>query len=209
MSWISSLYPSSSFASNYGTITGTIYFTDGVSQVQGINVIARLIDDPNTPQDESRRVAVSAISGYLFTGNPGQSVTANMPDPNENNTGGDRTGSRDPKLIGFYQIAVPPGTYTVEVEAVFPAFVSDSGIGPLSPPVALPGGQPEFWNKDESAFDYPQQRDTITIHPGDRVTGTDIILNGTLPRFDQFEDSGALLDTPLSRPLGIALEVVG
>jgi hypothetical protein len=209
VSWISSLYPNANFVSNYGTISGRIYFSDGVSQVQGVNVIARMLDDPSTLPDESRRVAVSAISGYLFTGNPGQSVTANMPGPNENNTAGDTTGSRDPSLIGYYQIAVPPGTYTVEVEAVYPSFVSDSGIGPLSPPVALPGGIPEFWNKDESAFDFPLQRDTITINPGDRVTGIDIILNNTPPRFDQYEDSGALFDAPLVTPLALSAEVCG
>jgi hypothetical protein len=209
VSVISSLYPNAGFASNYGTISGTVYFSDGISQAQGINVIARLVDDPSTFQDESRRAAVSSISGYLFTGNPGQSVTATMSDPKENNTSGDRNGSRDPSLIGYYQMAVPPGTYTVEVEAVYPSFVADSGIGPLSPPVALPGGTPKFWNKNTSAFDFPLQRDTITIHPGDKITGIDIILNGTPPRFDQYEDSGALFDAPLASPLGLNNEVLG
>jgi hypothetical protein len=208
ISTISSLYPSASFASNYGTISGRIYFSDGVSQFQGVNVIARAVDNPNTPPDESRRMAVSSISGYLFTGNPGQSFTASMSDPNENNTAGDAAGSRDAQLRGYFQIAVPPGTYTVEIEAVFPSFVSDSGIGPLSPPVAL-SAPPEFWNKDESAFDNPLQRDVITINPGDNVTGIDIILNGTQSQFDQYEDSGALLDPPLAQPLRLGLEVCG
>src|SRR5207237_10464450 len=92
----SSLYPNASFVSNYRTISGTIYFPDAVSQVQGVNVIARAVDDPRTPQDESRRIALSAVSGYLFTGNPGQSITASMPEPNENNTNGDPDGSRNP-----------------------------------------------------------------------------------------------------------------
>jgi hypothetical protein len=210
VSMISSLYPNpATYAGNYGTISGTVLFSDGVSQVQGVNVIARLVDDQGTPQDESRRVAVSSISGYLFTGNPGQSVTANMPDPNEPNTGGDRDGTRNPQRIGYYQIAVPPGTYTVEVEAIFPSFVSDSGIGPLSPPVALPGSTPKFWNKNSSAFDFPLQRDTITVSPGDNIQGIDIILNSTPPRFDQFEDSGALFDPPLSLLLTGAHEVWG
>ncbi|MBV9075421.1 MAG: hypothetical protein JOZ10_17485 [Acidobacteria bacterium] len=203
VSAISSLYPSGSFASNYGTISGRIYFSDGVSQFQGANVIARVVDDPRTATDESRRIAVSAISGYLFTGNPGQSFTASMPDPNENNTAGDLTGSRDSSLIGYYQIAVPPGTYTVEVESIFDQFVSDSGIGPLSPPVLLAGPN-EFWDKNESAFDYAAQRDTITVNPGDKITGIDIILNGTKPQFDQYEDSGELFDSPLASPLKMA-----
>jgi hypothetical protein len=206
VAWISTLYPSASFASSYATISGTIYFPDGVSQFQGANVIARAPDDPATAQDESRRVAVSAVSGYLFTANPGQSVTASLPDSFENNTNGDLNGSRNPQLIGYYRIAVPPGTYTVEVESIYSAFVSGSSVGPLSPPVPLIGG-PEFWNKDESAFDLPLQRDTITVHAGDKITGVDIILNGQTPRFDVFEDSGGLFDAPLALPLGLGAEV--
>jgi hypothetical protein len=194
VSWISSLYPNNP-STNYGTISGIIYFNDGVSPMQGANVIARIIDDPGTEPDESRRVAVSAVSGYLYTGNPGQSVTAIL-GGTENNTNGSSSGSRNPALIGYYKISVPPGTYTVEVEEVYNAFTSGSSVGPLDPPVALPGG-PEFWNNDESAFDFVMKRDTITVTAGENVTGIDIILNDTNPRFDQFEDNGKLLDPPL------------
>ncbi len=206
VAWVSTLYPSASFASSYATISGTIYFYDGISQFQGANVIARVVDDPATAQDESRRVAVSVISGYLFTGNPGQSVTASLPESFENNTNGDPNGSRNSQLIGYYQIAVPPGTYTVEVESIYYAFVGGSGVGPLSSPVALAGAA-EFWNKDESAFDFSLQRDTITVHAGDKITGIDIILNGQFLRFDQYEDSGGLFDAPFALPLGMGAEV--
>jgi hypothetical protein len=97
-------------------------------------------------------------------------------------------------LIGYYQIALPPGTYTVEVETVFNGFTGGSSVGPLDPPVPLPF--PEFWNMDETAYDFPLQRDTITVHAGDAITGIDIILNDQSPRFDQYEDSGQLLDAP-------------
>jgi hypothetical protein len=204
--WISKLYPNASYAGNYGTISGTIFFSDGISQLQGANVIARAADDPSTPQDESRRMAVSVISGFLFTGNPGQSITADVPDPLEHNDGGSPNGSRRPQLIGHYEIPVPPGTYTVEVESIFGAFQSDSGIGPLSPPVPLPGPA-EFWNKDESAFDFPLQQDVITVHAGDNITGIDIILNKTPGRFDDNEDSGALFDPPMQDALAGDMEV--
>ena len=200
VSWISRLYPNTTTVSEFGTISGTIFFADGITPVQGANVIARLVDDPSTSEDESRRVAVSAVSGYLFTGNPGQSLTASMGTATENNTNGSQTGSRTPSLIGYYEIAVPPGTYTVEVESVFGAFVAGSGVGPLDPPVAIPGAA-EFWNQDESAFDYPLQRDTITVHPGDNIPGIDIILNTPYQRFDQYEDSGQLRDVPIASPL--------
>lgn len=206
LAWISSLYPNAGFTSNYAMISGTIYF--GKSQVpfQGANVIARLVDDPTTQEDESRRTAVSVVSGYAFTGNLGQEVTAALPDLHENNTNGDPTGSRNPQMIGYFQIFVPAGTYTVEVESVSPMFMGGSGVGPLSPaPPIRPW--PEFWNQDESAFDFPLQRDTITVHAGEKVTGIDIILNDSFPRFDQYEDGGALLDLPLTLPNTAAKDV--
>lgn len=189
--WISMLYPSATRATAYGTIKGKILFSDRQSQVQGVNVIARLVDDPSTPQDESRQFAYSAISGYLFTGNPGQTVSG------DNDTG-DSTGSRQPGLLGYYEIPVPPGTYTVEVESIDSTFTDGSSVGPLNPPINMPGYYTgdrnfEYWNLNESAFDYPLQRDTITVTPGGTVTGIDIILNGTPSQYDQFEDSGEVI----------------
>ncbi|MBS1849491.1 MAG: hypothetical protein JST79_01150 [Acidobacteria bacterium] len=196
--WISSLYPNASTVNSYGTISGVIYFSDGLTPVQGVNVIARLVDDPNTQENESRRVAVSAVSGYLFTGNPGQSVSAGIPQAPDN-TNGSTAGSRNPQLIGYYEMQVPPGTYTVEVESVYDQFTAGSSVGPLDPPISMPG-PPEFWNQNESAFDFLLQRDPVTVHAGDHVTGVDIILNQTIHRFDQYEDSGALFDSPLALP---------
>lgn len=203
LAWISSFYPNASTMQNFGTITGTIFFADGVSAAQGANVIARLVDDPSTPGDESRRVAVSAVSGYLFTGNPGQSVTTGA----SQNTNGSPSGSRNPAFIGFYEIALPPGTYTVEIESIYPGFIGGSGVGPINPP-AQTVTVPEFWNRDESAFDFPLQRDFITVHAGEEIDGVDIIMNAPFPRFDQNEDSGRLLDTPAILPLAPAKDVV-
>src|SRR6266568_9035210 len=78
--WISKLYPvlspppagKTSFNAAYGTITGTVLFSDGVTPAQGVNVIARNVNLP-------RRNAASAVSGFLFTGNPGQTVTCVNP----------------------------------------------------------------------------------------------------------------------------------
>lgn len=195
--WISSLYPGANTAANYGTISGTIFFGDGITPIQGVNVIVRQVDDPNTPEDESRRIAVSAVSGYLFTSNPGQSVTAALSNA-EDNTNGSPAGSRNPALIGYYQISVPPGVYTVEVESIYDQFVGGSSVGPLDPPVPMPGF-PKFWNQNGSPFDLPLQRDTITVHAGDRITGIDVILNAIPDRFDQFEDSGRLIDAPVMK----------
>lgn len=206
VAWISTLYPKD-LAANYATISGVIYFNDGLSPMQGANVIARQLDDPGTPEDESRRIAVSVVSGYAYTTNLGQSVTAIL-GGSEDNTNGSPPGSRNPALIGYYRINVPPGTYTVEVEEVYSAFIGGSSVGPVDPPVALPG-PPEFWNKDESAFDFPMQRDMITVTAGESVTGIDIILNDANPRFDQYEDNGNLIDPPIPLLLPASEEFAG
>jgi len=110
IAWVSKLYPDAGFSSSFGVISGTILFGDGLTPAQGVNVIARQVDDLGTPENEGRRVVVSAVSGYLFTGTPGQSVTGtNPPSP---------FGSRNPLLIGIFEIPVPPGSYRVEVESV-------------------------------------------------------------------------------------------
>jgi hypothetical protein len=193
ISWISSLYPNAAQPTGYATISGVIVFPDGISQFQGANVIARQIDDPTTLEDESRRVAVSATSGYLFTGNPGQSLTAVLGGV-EDNTNGSPLGSRKPALIGFYQIKVPPGTYTVEVEGIDPSFVAGSSVGALGIPVPL---QSKFWSQDQTPFDFPLQRDSITVHAGDILTNVDIILNGTPARFDNNEDGAMIFGPPV------------
>jgi hypothetical protein len=188
VAWISKLYPNAATAANYGTISGFVFFSDGITHVQGVNVIARRVDDPSTPADESKRIAVSAVSGFQFTGNPGQSITGD-------NTGGSLFGSRNAALIGYYEIPVTPGTYTVQVENIDTAFTGGSGVGPLDPPAATTGAS-EFWHQFESASDDPAKKDTLTVSAGQKLSNINIILNGTNPRFDQFEDGEVWLLRP-------------
>ncbi|HEX5424178.1 MAG TPA: hypothetical protein VFW94_11565 [Candidatus Acidoferrales bacterium] len=190
VAWISKLYPSSTYAANYGTISGFVFFSDGITHVQGVNVIARQVDDPNTPEDESRRVAFSVVSGFLFTADPGQAITGN-------NTNGSAYGSRNPAMIGYYEIPVPPGTYTVETENIDASFVGGSSVGPLDPP-AVTYGADEHWHHYESAYDDVSQADPITVQAGQKISNVNFILNQTPPRFDQFEDGEARLVSPQS-----------
>lgn len=177
--WVSRLYQDPTiFDANFGTLSGTILFSDGITHAQGVNVIARQVDDPGTSEDESRRIAVAAVSGYLFTGNPGQGVTGT-------NVGGSSFGARDSLLIGTFDLSVPPGEYTIEVESINPAFAGGSGVGPLNPPLANPGAA-EFWDLAESATDVPGDKSPISVTAGGSVSVT-IILNGTPSRRDQFE----------------------
>ncbi len=198
IAWISFLYPDATFNTTFGRINGRIFFSDGAggTQLQGANVIARQVDDPATLTiDESRRNAVSAVSGYLFTGNPGQSVTCIGAACT--NVGGDPFGSRNPSLIGFYEIPATPATggYTVEIESIDPGFVEGSRVGPMLTQIPLPG-PPEFFDGAESATDNPADSTPVTVTAGAGVPDIDIIVNGTPDRFDIFESARLWLPEP-------------
>jgi hypothetical protein len=190
IAWIHTLYPNG--AANYGLITGRIYFSDGLSQAQGVNVIARSVTDPSA-------TAVSVVSGFKFTGNPGQSVTGT-------NTGGSAFGSRDPMLIGYYEIPVLAGTYTVEVESIDPDFESGSSVGPLSTPIPMPGPR-EKWHTGQNNHDTGASSENVIVTPGGTSSGKDFILNNQFNRYDLGEDGGS---TSLVYPdIGNQIESVG
>ena len=156
---LSSLYPAPSFATDFATIAGTIWLPSGTTPFQGAHVIARAVGDP-------RRTAVGYVSGARFLpGNPG--------------------GPPDPSLRGRYELAgLPPGAYTVEIEAVNPNFAGGSGVGPLDPPAPLPG-PPEFWNgADEGASnppDDPAVAVPIDVAAGETVAAIDVVINQSPP----------------------------
>lgn len=172
--WASSLYPNASFATSYGFIEGAVLFSDGITQAQGVNVIVRQVDNPATVPDESRRVAFSAVSGLLFTTNPGQSLTGD-------NTNGSIFGARAASREGYYKIPVPPGQYTVEIERVDPLFTAGSSVGPLDPPIPIPGTSAGL------------AAATVTAGQSTIVSFT---LVGGPKRFDGFEDESLLVLPP-------------
>lgn len=167
--WISKLYPQSGgagFAATHGTITGTIYFSDGESHAQLVNVVARRVDVAGGA-DESRTTAGSGVSGNrfrVFRGNP-------INEPSDQPLG--PFGTVDPADIGFYEIPLPPGNYRIEVESIDPEFVAGSSVGG-DERIDMPGTAPP-----PSA--------PINVAAGATNAGNDVTLIGTPPRFDQFE----------------------
>jgi len=126
-----------------------------------VNVIARRV---NTGANQDRTTAVSVVSGFKFTlalGNP-------LVDPV-----GSPFGSRSPGDIGRFEIPVPTGSYTVEVETIDPAFTEGSSIGGFVH-IPMPGTA-------------PPPIGPINVAAGATVSGNDVTLIGTEPRFDQFE----------------------
>jgi hypothetical protein len=183
---LSAIYPASSFSSSKGRIQGRVLFSDGLTPAQGYNVIARL-------QGDSRRTAVSCVSGFRFTAGAGNSLV-----PNGNDTEVPY-GSHDPSLIGYFDLpGLPSGAYTIEVEAIYNsgdmAFVGGSGVGPLGSflnfQYKLPGScDPQYLNYPSSSGDSCSAKSTITVGPGVIVnTNTDVILLGTPSRYDAWED---------------------
>jgi hypothetical protein len=192
---LSELYPETAnnppnqvpYLATTGRISGRILFSDGVTPAQGFNVVVRQVDNPATPKDESLTTAVSNISGYLFTADAGNALvqaSGLTPSP---------FGSRDQTLIGLFNIpGLPPGNYTVEVEALDDTFVGGSGAGPigiLGFQFPMPGScATELWNNTESANELCDTSTPITVTAGSTTTGINIILNGTPPRYDAWED---------------------
>jgi len=185
---VSALYPTATFATTTGTITGHVYFSDGVTPAQGFNVIARSIADPRT-------TAVSNVSGFLFTGDAGnplfQDPVLETPSP---------FGSHDPTLIGTYFIpGLPPGNYTVEVEGIHntgsDAFTGGSGLNPVGYlgfefNLLAPCSPLFLGNSGSLATCNGSDKKTIPVTAG-VSTPADIILIGTtgeLPKYDAYED---------------------
>lgn len=164
IAWISRLYPQTTggttFAGTHGTIRGIVYFTDGESHAQFVNVIARRTD---AGSNEDRRQAVSVLSGYKFKAFHGNPLTGAQPSA---------FGSSAPGDIGLFEIPVPAGSYTIEVESINEEFDEGSGIGSFRIP--MPGMAPP-----PSA--------PIDVTAGAISSGNDVFLIGTPPRFDQFE----------------------
>lgn len=187
ISSISTLYPNSSFAATTGRIQGRVMFSDGVTPAQGFNVIARKAGD-------SRRTAISSVSGYLFTGDIG-----NIYAPYLDSDTAYFYGSSDPDLIGYFDIAgLPPGEYTLEAEAINNSgdnpFIDSSSVGPIGMDLGFQFKMPgtcalQYLKYPSSPSDSCSDYSTIQVSAGATVnTNTDIILLGTPPRYDAWED---------------------
>lgn len=182
---VSALYPASSLDANMGRIQGRVMFADGVTPAQGYNVIARQIGNP-------RRIAVSSVSGYLFTAGTGNALIP------EGSSVGFFYGSHDSNLIGYYDIpGLPPGDYTVEVEAINNSgatpFVGDRGVGPIGEYLGfqykMPGKcSPQYLNYPSTPGDSCSSHSVLSVGPGHVLTtNTNIVLIGTPSRLDAWE----------------------
>lgn len=182
---LSTLYSGNNFSSTTGHLRGRVLFSGGLTQAQGYNVIARMVGDPRT-------TAASCVSGYLYTAVPGNPFEPDIYETRQ------YFGSQDETLIGYYDIqGLPPGEYTVEVEAINNSgeipFVGGSSVGPIGAEFefqfAMPGTcQLQYLNDPSSPDDSCSDFTTVTVEAGETLDAVDIILLGTPPRYDAWED---------------------
>jgi hypothetical protein len=126
-----------------GRIWGDVYFTNSAGspeqQMQGVNVVARLIDGSGNP---SRQYVVTSVSGFEFVGNAGNIVTGyDAP----NGLPFNRFGSDNASVEGFYdlgELTIPSGQniaeYQISVEAIDPNW--SWGVQPYGPTQVTPSG---------------------------------------------------------------------
>lgn len=105
---VSTLYPTSAFLTNFCTISGTVYHSDGLTPLQGADVIVRSVTSPQTE-------ATSFVSGALFIGTADCTAEA-----------------------GDFQLrGIRPGeSYTLEIETISSVFTAGSSIEPCDPPAS-------------------------------------------------------------------------
>ena len=123
------------------SIHGSIYFRRGQG-MQGVNVVVRPIA-PGVLQPDDR-VPVTAVTGFLFTGNRGNVVTGAV-----DNTGEAVSdfGSDDTLLEGFYDLSAIPlpagasvADYEINLEAVNPLYTGSLAVGPYALGSPTPSG---------------------------------------------------------------------
>lgn len=137
------LYPNKASQPLAGRVFGSVYFTDAsgnaVQQMQGVNVVARLLGGSGQP---SGQFVVTSVSGFAFVGNAGNIINGYL---DANGLRYDRWGSSDPSVEGFFdlgQLVIPAGQtialYQLSVEALDPTW--SLGVEPYAPTQVAPSG---------------------------------------------------------------------
>lgn len=125
-------------------IYGSVYFSDSFGNatqpMQGVNIVARWID-PSTGLP-SGEYGASSVSGFLFTGNAGNSITG-LSDPLGNPYS--EFGSSNASVEGFFDLGglpIPNGAstaqYQLSIEALDPLW--SAGVCPYDPVQVAPSG---------------------------------------------------------------------
>jgi len=144
---VSTLYPEPTFFSDTGSISGTIYASNGTTRLTGVNIIARNLADPFFD-------AVSAISSD-FT---------------------DSTSQSDP-VVGTYTLngLTPGAEYALYVDEILAGGFSTALASPLPGPEEFYNGADE--SNNITSPDDPSVYTPVSPTAGVPVSGVDVIFN--------------------------------
>ncbi len=171
IAWISWLYPTPSFQTTFGTITGHVLRRSDLP-FPGAHVVAvKLEAGPEELPVESRLEVVSSVSDFLL------------------------------QADGKFEISgLTPGEYFVFFEPIGPFFTEGSGGGPIDHrfldfPKDFYNGDSE---SGLAAIDDPGERIPLTVSAVDSVDGIELISNNTRPedrtdRLDTLDDDDSVL----------------
>jgi hypothetical protein len=172
-------HPESQQSPNVARIHGSVFFTDAsgnqAQPMQGVNVVARLIDDTGQP---SRRYVATSVSGFAFHGNAGNPINGLVDARGQRY---DYFGSGDPALEGAFDLAgleIPDGSdsaqFQLTVEALDPNW--SESVGPYAPAQVVPSGMfapvvVTLHPDDDVAQDILMQQSAVAgTHPGSGST---------------------------------------
>ncbi|RMD93741.1 MAG: hypothetical protein D6813_03570 [Calditrichaeota bacterium] len=144
---LSTLYPEKDFITTTGTISGHVFFQNGVTPANGVNVIVRSTAHPFLD-------AVSAISGDFIAGHP----------------------DGNPDLQGLYNInGLSPGeNYRVEIDQILFGGFSTNPLFPFVGPEEYYNGPGE---SSDPTSDIITEFDPVTPAAGTPVNDINIIFN--------------------------------
>jgi hypothetical protein len=170
-------------------IHGSVFFTDASGNqaqlMQGVNVVARMIDASGQP---SRRFVATSVTGFAFHGNAGNTVNGFVDSRGQRY---DYFGSGDPALEGAYDLAgleIPDGSDNAQFQLTVEALDANwsEGVGPYAPAQVAPSGTfapmvVTLHRGDDVAQDILMQQSAVAgTHPGSGSTYAEpaILLQG-------------------------------
>ena len=168
-------------AANTVSITGNISFRAGTG-MQGVNVMAVPLDAIGNPLVQ---YTVTAVSGALFSGNHGNSMTGWT---DKDGTPLSQYGSTDPAVQGSFDLSclpLPPGmtsaSYQITFEPIDPLYIAETNVGPYYWGSPNPSGT---LSPVTIASLGPGESKSLTINVGDSATGgySDAISTEQAPR---------------------------
>ena len=168
-------------AANTVSIDGNLTFLAGVG-MQGVNVVARPLDQNGQPLYQ---YTVTAVSGAYFSGNHGNPVTGWA---DINRIPYSQWGSDDPSLQGYFDLRsmpLPPGmttaNYQITFEPIDPLYIYANSVGPYVYGSPQPSGTLPMLTVPNMVAGRSQ---TLTESISDSATGAyqNAISTETMPR---------------------------